>query len=88
MEATVPGMKLAQSSTGRPAEPDRARAVSRALRALTPSHRQVLNETILSKRTVNEAAEVLGIPVATVKSGVYHALRALQLALAEQDEPP
>jgi RNA polymerase sigma-70 factor, ECF subfamily len=65
----------------------RARAVSRALRGLTPSHRQVLNETILSNRTVGEAAEVLGIPVSTVKSRVYHALRALRLALAEQGVP-
>jgi RNA polymerase sigma-70 factor (ECF subfamily) len=58
--------------------------VADALRALSPSHRQVLNETILSDRTVNEAAEVLGIPVGTVKSRVYYALRALRLVLAEQ----
>jgi RNA polymerase sigma-70 factor (ECF subfamily) len=58
--------------------------VREALRALSPSHRQVLNETILSDRTVNEAAEVLGIPAGTVKSRVYYALRALRLVLAEQ----
>ena len=58
--------------------------VADALRALSPSHRQVLNETILSDRTVNEAAEVLGIPVGTVKSRVYYALRALRVVLAEQ----
>lgn len=34
----------------------------------TDKHRQVLNEAILSDRTVNEAAEVLGIPLGTVKS--------------------
>jgi len=58
--------------------------VADALRALSPAHRQVLNETILSDRTVNEAAEVLGIPVGTVKSRVYYAIRALRLVLAEQ----
>lgn len=58
--------------------------VADAMRALSPPHRQVLNETILSDRTVNEAAEVLGIPVGTVKSRVYYALRALRLVLAEQ----
>jgi RNA polymerase sigma-70 factor (ECF subfamily) len=58
--------------------------VADALRALSPSHRQVLNETILSDRTVNEAAEVLGIPVGTVKSRVYYALRALREVLAGQ----
>jgi RNA polymerase sigma-70 factor (ECF subfamily) len=58
--------------------------VTEALRSLSSSHRQVLNETILSDRTVNEAAEVLGIPVGTVKSRVYYALRALRLVLSEQ----
>jgi RNA polymerase sigma factor (sigma-70 family) len=58
--------------------------VTDALRALSTSHREVLNATILSDRTVNEAAEVLGIPVGTVKSRVYYALRALRLVLAER----
>lgn len=58
--------------------------VADALRALSQSHRQVLHETILSDRTVNDAAEVLGIPVGTVKSRVYYALRALKLVLAER----
>jgi RNA polymerase sigma-70 factor, ECF subfamily len=58
--------------------------VAEAMRTLSPSHRQALNETILSDRTVNEAAVVLGIPVGTVKSRVYYALRALRLVLAQQ----
>jgi len=59
--------------------------VADALRTLSSSHRQVLNATILSDRTVNEAADVLGIPVGTVKSRVYYALRALKLVLAERE---
>lgn len=58
--------------------------VVEALQALSPAHREVLNETILRDRTVSAAAEVLGIPVGTVKSRVYHALRALRLVLAER----
>ena len=58
--------------------------VTEALRTLSPAHREVLNETILRDRTVNEAAEALGIPVGTVKSRVYYALRALRLVLAER----
>jgi RNA polymerase sigma-70 factor, ECF subfamily len=58
--------------------------VADALRALSPAHREVLSETILRDRTVNEAAEILGIPVGTVKSRVYYALRALRLVLAER----
>jgi RNA polymerase sigma-70 factor (ECF subfamily) len=62
----------------------RSVVVADALRALSPAHREILNETILRDRTVNEAAEVLGIPVGTVKSRVYYAIRALRLVLAEQ----
>jgi RNA polymerase sigma-70 factor (ECF subfamily) len=61
--------------------------VTEALRQLSPAHREVLNETILRDRTVNEAAEALGIPVGTVKSRVYYALRALRLVLAERGVP-
>jgi RNA polymerase sigma-70 factor (ECF subfamily) len=62
----------------------RSVVVADALLALSPAHREVLNETILRDRTVNEAAEVLGIPVGTVKSRVYYAIRALRLVLAER----
>jgi RNA polymerase sigma-70 factor (ECF subfamily) len=58
--------------------------VTEALKALTPAHREVLNETILRDRTVNQAAEVLGIPVGTVKSRVYYAMRALRVVLEEK----
>jgi RNA polymerase sigma factor (sigma-70 family) len=58
--------------------------VAEALQALSTAHREVLNETILRDRTVNEAAEVLGIPVGTVKSRVYYALKALRVVLAER----
>jgi RNA polymerase sigma-70 factor, ECF subfamily len=61
--------------------------VTEALRALSAAHREVLNETILRDRTVNEAAETLGIPVGTVKSRVYYALRALRVVLAERGIP-
>jgi RNA polymerase sigma-70 factor, ECF subfamily len=59
-------------------------AVVEALTAISAAHREVLNETILRGRTVNEAAESLGIPVGTVKSRVYYALRALRLVMAER----
>ncbi|GHH65759.1 RNA polymerase sigma factor [Streptosporangium violaceochromogenes] len=58
--------------------------VSDALTALSPAHREILNETVLRDRSVNEAAELLGIPVGTVKSRVYYALRALRVALEER----
>ena len=58
--------------------------VTEALRSLTPAHREVLNETILRDHTVNQAADALGIPVGTVKSRVYYALKALRVVLAER----
>jgi RNA polymerase sigma factor (sigma-70 family) len=58
--------------------------VIEALQALSAAHREVLNETILRDRTVNEAAEVLRIPVGTVKSRVYYALKALRVVLEER----
>jgi RNA polymerase sigma-70 factor, ECF subfamily len=61
--------------------------VTEALQQLSPAHREVLSETILRDRTVNEAAEVLGIPAGTVKSRVYYALRALRVVLAERGVP-
>ena len=61
--------------------------VAEALQSLSAAHREVLTETILRDRTVNEAAEVLGIPVGTVKSRVYYALKALRVVLAERGVP-
>jgi RNA polymerase sigma-70 factor (ECF subfamily) len=58
--------------------------VTEALKSLSPAHREVLNETILRDRSVNQAAEVLGVPVGTVKSRTYYALRALKVALEER----
>jgi RNA polymerase sigma-70 factor, ECF subfamily len=58
--------------------------VTEAMQALSAAHREILNETILRDRSVNQAAEALGIPVGTVKSRVYYALRALRLVLAER----
>jgi RNA polymerase sigma-70 factor (ECF subfamily) len=63
----------------------RSVVVADALRELSPAHREVLNATVLRGHTVNEAAEDLGIPVGTVKSRVYYAIRALRLVLAERE---
>lgn len=54
-----------------------------ALRTLSRPHREILTETVVQNRSVNEAADVLGIPLATVKTRVYYALRALRIVLEE-----
>ncbi len=58
--------------------------VAEALRALSPDHRAVVIELYYRRRTVNEAATVLGIPPGTVKSRCFYALRALRDALEER----
>ncbi|MFC5028636.1 sigma-70 family RNA polymerase sigma factor [Streptomyces sp. So13.3] len=58
--------------------------ISDAMADLTAAHRQVLAETYLRGRTVEDAAAVLGIPAGTVRSRIFYALRSLKLALEER----
>ncbi|PGH50158.1 RNA polymerase subunit sigma [Streptomyces sp. Ru87] len=58
--------------------------LSDALGDLSDAHREVLVETYFKGRTVNEAAETLGIPSGTVRSRVFYALRSMKLALEER----
>ena len=66
----------------------RSVVVSEALSSLSPAHREILDETFFRDRSVNDAAAALGIPVGTVKSRVYYALRALRVALEERGLAP
>ncbi|MFD8079063.1 sigma-70 family RNA polymerase sigma factor [Streptomyces sp. NBC_00510] len=63
-------------------------AVADAIRTLSPEHRAVLLETYYRGRTMVEAAKVLDLPVGTVKSRTYYALKALRLALQERGIEP
>ena len=62
----------------------RMMTISDAMAALSPAHREILNETYYKGRTVNEAAQELGLPAGTVRSRVFYALRSLKLALEER----
>lgn len=55
-----------------------------ALDALTPAHRDVLELSYRSGLTQVEIARRLGLPLGTVKTRTYYALRALKLALEER----
>ncbi|MGW2191220.1 sigma-70 family RNA polymerase sigma factor [Streptosporangium sp. NPDC001682] len=61
-----------------------AMIVAEALRELSPEHREVIEQTYLRDRTINEAAEILGIPPGTVKSRLYYGIRALRKVLKER----
>jgi RNA polymerase sigma-70 factor, ECF subfamily len=59
-----------------------------ALATLSDAHRQVVVETYYRGRSVREAAVALDIPEGTVKSRLYHALRALRSELERQEVLP
>ncbi|MGI5229448.1 sigma-70 family RNA polymerase sigma factor [Actinoallomurus sp. CA-142502] len=58
--------------------------VKRALDRLSPAHRAALQQVYFADRTAEQAAKVLGVPVGTVKSRVYNALKNLRLLLKEE----
>jgi RNA polymerase sigma-70 factor (ECF subfamily) len=59
-------------------------AVRDALRSLSVAHREVLELTYRGGLKQTEIAEILGVPLGTVKTRTYYALRALRLALQER----
>ncbi|WP_237774142.1 sigma-70 family RNA polymerase sigma factor [Actinosynnema sp. ALI-1.44] len=62
-----------------------AMVVHRALDKLPRAQREVIQETYLRGRTVNEVADMLGVPPGTVKSRMYHGVRALRRALDDRE---
>jgi RNA polymerase sigma-70 factor (ECF subfamily) len=62
----------------------RLMTISDAMADLSAAHRQVLAETYLRGRSVEDAAAVLGVPAGTVRSRIFYALRSLKLALEER----
>lgn len=59
--------------------------LAEALRELTPIHREVLVLTFMQDLSYQETAQVIGVPIGTVKSRLNHAKRALR-ALIESRE--
>ena len=57
--------------------------VRAALARLSPKQRAVITEMYLNDHTVVETAAIIGIPVGTVKSRSYAALRALRESLLD-----
>jgi|SRR5438045_3469150 len=78
--------EVSETPYSQPVSADHAEAVVdsvivlEAMDRISEDHREVLVEIYYHGRSVNEAAEVLGIPPGTVKSRSYYALRALREA--------
>ncbi|MGW6016345.1 sigma-70 family RNA polymerase sigma factor [Streptomyces sp. NPDC055210] len=56
--------------------------VRQGLAALSVAHREALYEVYFCDRTLEEAAQSLGIPKGTLKSRIHYGLQALQKVLA------
>ena len=59
--------------------------VGAALAKLSPEHREVIRLAHFESLTLREVAEALGLPLGTVKSRSYYALRHMRLALDEME---
>jgi len=57
--------------------------IAQVLDTIWPEHREVLVQVYLHDRTVAQTADVLGIPVGTVKSRLHYALRSLRGTFSE-----
>lgn len=66
----------------------RAEAVRAALERLSEPHREVLHLAYFEGLSQHEVAESLQLPVGTVKSRTYYALKALRLACDELGVSP
>jgi RNA polymerase sigma-70 factor (ECF subfamily) len=66
----------------------RSWVVEEALLRLTPEHRTALVETQLKERPYGEVAGDLGVPVGTLRSRVFYALKALRVAMDEMGVTP
>jgi RNA polymerase sigma-70 factor (ECF subfamily) len=56
---------------------DRGAALRRCIAALSPIHRQIVELIYFQSKSTSEAAEIVGIPRATVKTRMFNARRQL-----------
>jgi RNA polymerase sigma-70 factor, ECF subfamily len=59
--------------------------VSAALARLTPDHREVVRLAHYEGMTMREIADTKGLPIGTIKSRAWYAMRSLRLALEEME---
>jgi RNA polymerase sigma-70 factor, ECF subfamily len=62
--------------------------IAAALERLTPEHRQMVRMAQFRGLTMREIAEHTGLPLGTVKSRTWYALRSLRLVLEEMGVAP
>lgn len=65
--------------------PEDAERIHVALAQLDPNSRAVLTLRFLERLSVEETAEIIGVPSGTVKSRLFHAKKALKKILSRED---
>lgn len=76
-----------EGSAGLPADPRQSAApttILRAMDSLSEVHRDILMELFYRGTSLQDAAATRGVPVETVKSRLYYAMRALRVVLDQQ----
>ena len=61
---------------------DEANRVAKALASLSPNHREVFELGVMQELPYNEIGSLLDVPIGTVKSRMFHAMRALREQLS------
>ena len=61
---------------------DRGAIVQHCLARLSPNHREVLDLVYYHDKTVDETAEIIGIPLGTVKTRMFFARNKMRALLA------
>jgi len=66
------------------AKKDKAAALRQCLTKLTVDHREIINLVYYQHKSVEEAAQIIGIPEATVKTRMFYARKKLSELLKER----
>ncbi|MCC6775571.1 MAG: sigma-70 family RNA polymerase sigma factor [Hyphomicrobiales bacterium] len=52
---------------------DRSNVIQKCLKALSPAHREVIDLVYYHEKSVDEVAQIVGVPAATVKTRMFYA---------------
>jgi len=61
---------------------DRGEIIRRCLKAMSPEHREIIDLTYYHEKSIDEVAEIVGIPLSTVKTRMFYARKRLAVLLA------
>jgi len=62
---------------------DRGEIIRTCLEALSPEHREIIDLAYYHERSVDEVAEIVGVPLSTVKTRMFYARRHLGVLLSK-----